>query len=325
VPPASDDGRSAAFITRQPGVAHDMSIDRREAGSGSGLTVQRVGVAKPEGVAQQADPGALNQNTSAGNRPANAEPGRPIEQPGARHVEPLQAFTSRDSASAPNATEPKQAITPATPTEDRASIPGLRPTTSNESWDGAAPHGRQPEPQQPVARPLAADLQAPGLTMMTSGSNELLPAGPASASPTAAVATAATRRALSEDTTSQIVQAIRLQVTRGGGEATIRLEPRHFGEVSITIRVEQGQVNARLQVESPVVREYLQTHQNLLRESLADQQLTLGKFEVAEPPADSRHGERRSPEERGFAGDRQPQRRRQPAPDTPFEPFEVVA
>ena len=120
------------------------------------------------------------------------------------------------------------------------------------------------------------------------------------------------------------MQAIRLQVTRNGGEATIRLEPKHLGELSITVRVDQGQVNARLQAESPVVREYLQSHQNLLRESLADQQLTLGKFEVAEPPAESRSSERRSPEERAYAGDRQ-QRRRQPSPDTPFEPFEVVA
>jgi flagellar hook-length control protein FliK len=85
-------------------------------------------------------------------------------------------------------------------------------------------------------------------------------------------------------------------------------------------------VTARLQAESPVVREYLQSHQGLLRESLADQQLTLGKFEVAEPPAESRDAERRSAEERTFQGDRQaPQRRRQQSPNTPFEPFEVVA
>jgi hypothetical protein len=74
------------------------------------------------------------------------------------------------------------------------------------------------------------------------------------------------------------------------------------------------------------VREYLQNHQGLLRESLADQQLTLGKFEIAEPPAESRDGERRSAEERAFQGDRQSQqRRRQQSPNTPFEPFEVVA
>jgi flagellar hook-length control protein FliK len=74
------------------------------------------------------------------------------------------------------------------------------------------------------------------------------------------------------------------------------------------------------------VREYLHSHQGLLRESLADQQLTLGKFEVAEPPAESRDGERRSAEERAFQENRQPQqRRRQSSADTPFEPFEVVA
>ena len=136
----------------------------------------------------------------------------------------------------------------------------------------------------------------------------------------------ALRSPLPDETTQQIVQAVRLQVTRGGGEAHIRLEPRHLGELTITVRVENGQVSARLQAESPVVREYLQTHQGLLRESLADQQLTLGKYEVAEPPAESRDGERRAFDERRFQGERQAPRKRQaPSSNTPFEPFDVVA
>jgi flagellar hook-length control protein FliK len=186
--------------------------------------------------------------------------------------------------------------------------------------------GRQPEPHVPIARPIAADVQALASVPVTSGSHELLtpPMTPVLSHTIVVAPTVATGSMLPEETATQIVQAIRLQVTQSGGEATIRLEPKHFGELSITVRVEQGQVNARLQAESPVVREYLQSHQNLLRDSLADQQLTLGKFEVAEPPAESRHGERRSSEERAFAGDRQPQRRRQPSPGTPFESFEVV-
>jgi flagellar hook-length control protein FliK len=167
----------------------------------------------------------------------------------------------------------------------------------------------------------------PAPLQVTLGAHEPLNVriGPLSSPAVLVTPTADTRPSLPEETANQIVQAIRLQITRHGGEATIRLEPKHLGELSITVRVDQGQVSARLQAESPVVREYLQSHQNLLRDSLADQQLTLGKFEVTEPPAEARSGDRRSPEERAFSGDRQQQRRRQPSPETPFEPFDVIA
>ena len=198
----------------------------------------------------------------------------------------------------------------------------------NAQQSGDAPdRSRQSEPRLTFSRPIAADVQTLGALAMTSAAHDVLSARMAPVSqPAIIVAPVLTSgTALPEETANQIVQAIRFQLVRGGGEATIRLEPRHFGELSITVRVDHGQVTARVQAESPVVREYLQSHQGMLRDSLADQQLTLGKLEIAAPPAESRDGERRSGEERASHGDRQSPRRRQPSPNTPFEPFDVVA
>ena len=94
---------------------------------------------------------------------------------------------------------------------------------------------------------------------------------------------------------AEIVQAIRMQFLGGGGEAHIRLEPNHFGEVTVSVRVDQGTVAVRLQAEVPAVREWLQTHQQMLRQGLAEQQLTLDRIEIVEPSSTEsreRHGER---------------------------------
>jgi flagellar hook-length control protein FliK len=192
----------------------------------------------------------------------------------------------------------------------------------------AAPdRSRVAETPLPLVRPLAADIQALGTATVAYGHDVLGGRVTAGASPTVSVAPPApTTAALPDDTARQIAQSIRLQVSRGGGEATIQLDPRHFGEMSITIRIEHGQVNARVQADSPVVREYLQSHHHVLRDSLAEQQLTLSKFEVAEPPAEPRQGDRRPADERAFQGERQPPRRRQPGTAaSSFEPFEVIA
>jgi flagellar hook-length control protein FliK len=293
-------------------------------GSSSGSTVQRSRVAKPESVTQNAEPRTLNQNL----------------EPGTRNHEPLPgvAAVTRVSVDATAESVPTNRTTRSTP---RSEVPSslsafevraelaTAASDTNQS-DHASDRGRQFQPPQPhltLPHPVAIDVQTLGTLAMASSGHDLLPGRAVALAqpPIIAAPASANGSALPEETANQIVQSIRFQIIRGGGEATIRLEPKHFGELSITVRVEQGQVNARLQAESPVVREYLQNHQGLLRESLADQQLTLGKFDIAEPPAESRDGERRSAEERAFQGDRQSQRRRQQSPNTPFEPFDVVA
>lgn len=126
-----------------------------------------------------------------------------------------------------------------------------------------------------------------------------------------------------EDTVAQLVQSLRFQLSRGVGEAQIRLEPRHFGDVTVGVRVEQGQVVARLQVEAPSVREWLQTNQAWLRTGLAEHGLTLDRLEVSEP-ADTRNTKDDRSEGRHQAApghDQQGRRFRRPDTGQRFEVF----
>jgi flagellar hook-length control protein FliK len=148
---------------------------------------------------------------------------------------------------------------------------------------------------------------------------------PATARAFAAEVTAATNSLLEPPSTSQldqIVQAIRLQWSRGGGEAHIRLEPQHFGELTVSLRVDQGQVVARLQADTPIVREWLQANQQVLRQSLAEQNLTLNRLEVSEPSQSRQGAARDGQHEQGEAKERSARRPRTPDAG---ETFEVVA
>ena len=89
------------------------------------------------------------------------------------------------------------------------------------------------------------------------------------------------RRSPDDARSPQIVQAIRLQWSRGVGEAHIRLDPEQFGDLTVSLRVERGQVVARLQADAPAVREWLQTNQHALHDGLAEHDLTLDRLEVA--------------------------------------------
>jgi len=130
--------------------------------------------------------------------------------------------------------------------------------------------------------------------------------------------------ALPDTTAAQIVQTLRITVMGNGGEATITLDPNQFGELRVSIRVEQGQVVARMEADSPVVREWLQANHNLLRQQLGDQNLTLNRLEIHEPSEpNSTPRERRESTDDQASQDGRPQRRRR-EPDA-NERFEVVA
>ena len=127
---------------------------------------------------------------------------------------------------------------------------------------------------------------------------------------------------LPAETSTQIVQAIRMQVLRDGGEAHIRLDPRQFGDMTVRIRVDQGQVTARVEADTPVVREWLQNNQHLLRQNLAGQQLTLERLDVREPSSPADQGRRDESSGRDQSRNQgQPRRRRADG----GELFEVVA
>jgi flagellar hook-length control protein FliK len=123
---------------------------------------------------------------------------------------------------------------------------------------------------------------------------------------------------------SQLVRSIRLQWAQGGGDAVIRLEPRHFGDVRVALRVDQGQVTARLNVEAPAAREWLQNNQTWLRGSLSDHGLTLSRLEVTEPANESfDHGRRQTDREaaREKSQDQGHRRPRKPSTGERFETF----
>ena len=134
--------------------------------------------------------------------------------------------------------------------------------------------------------------------------------------------TSALLEAPSTTTADQIVQTIRMQWARGGGEAHIRLEPQQFGDLTVSVRVDQGQVVARLSADTPVIREWLQANQQLLRQSLAEHNLTLSKLEVSEPGNEPRHGTSRNSQEQA-SREGKPARRPK-SPDT-GETFEILA
>jgi hypothetical protein len=135
----------------------------------------------------------------------------------------------------------------------------------------------------------------------------VLPAAPSSVTAVAPIAHAALQSPMSATTTTlradadarvpgenaeRIVQSIRLQWARGGGEARIILEPSHLGELTVSLKVDQGVVSVRLQAEAPLVREWLQTQQQTLRQGLAEHQLTLDRLEIAAPDQSHDSGDR---------------------------------
>ena len=111
---------------------------------------------------------------------------------------------------------------------------------------------------------------------------------------------------------SQVVRAISLAWKAGQGEARIRLQPEHLGELVVTLRVEQGVVVAIVKAENAEARERIQANEALLREGLAQQGLDLDSLVVTADPDRRR--------EQPQTSQRRPARAYRRAPDstTPF-------
>lgn len=80
---------------------------------------------------------------------------------------------------------------------------------------------------------------------------------------------------------SRMIESMRIQWRQGVPEATVRLNPEHLGEVTISIRVDRGAVTATVHAETPEVQQWLETQQDRLRSGLADQGLSLERFVVS--------------------------------------------
>ena len=80
----------------------------------------------------------------------------------------------------------------------------------------------------------------------------------------------------------QLVRAIKLQWRDGIGEARIRLNPPHLGEVQVALQVRQGAVSAVLTSDSDVVRGWMRSQSHELKAMLASQGLELDQLLVEE-------------------------------------------
>lgn len=78
----------------------------------------------------------------------------------------------------------------------------------------------------------------------------------------------------------RLVESMRVQWRQGVPEATVRLNPQHLGEVTISIRVDRGVVSATFHAETPAVQQWLEAQEDKLRNGLADQGLNLERFVV---------------------------------------------
>ena len=97
------------------------------------------------------------------------------------------------------------------------------------------------------------------------------------------------------DTPHRLVQSMRLQFLRGGGEAIVQLHPEHLGQVTVSLRVEQGSVAARITAAAPVVAEWLEARQQSLRDGLQANGLTLDRLSIDRDGRSPDRRERREP------------------------------
>ena len=111
---------------------------------------------------------------------------------------------------------------------------------------------------------------------------------------------------------ARLVESVRVQWRQGVPEATVKLNPEHLGEVTISVRVERGHVAAVVHAETAAVQQWLEAHEDKVRNGLADQGLTLERFVVQRDRQQQRRDGRQSP----------PARYRTPAPSG--QRFEVT-
>lgn len=242
---------------------------------------QPMGVAT--GFAQAVDPGQA----------LSADPTSAIGQRGPRGVrrtpEAARVFVDRFKAN--------EASIEATLPNGRA---GGRPVDA-----GTTPSGDKP----PVAAAPPPRFDLPALSGATAGLRNATPIS--SEAPTL----------VDQDggLESQIVQAVKVQWGRDGGEARIRLQPHYLGELMISLRVDQGGVTAHLVASAPEVRQWIESNEAMLRQSLAQHDLTLERLVVTEeePSAGTSEEGPRHKESREQA-------RRQPRRSHREATFEVV-
>jgi hypothetical protein len=92
-----------------------------------------------------------------------------------------------------------------------------------------------------------------------------------------------------------VAQAILDQVETGGGEARIRLDPGHLGEVVIHVRTHGAHVEVSVQAEQPQAQQLLRDNANDLSALLVQRGLSLSDLNVGQGSGNAhQQGERPS-------------------------------
>jgi flagellar hook-length control protein FliK len=112
-----------------------------------------------------------------------------------------------------------------------------------------------------------------------------------------------------------LVQGIRIQLRQGISEATVRLQPEHFGEVTIAVRLEKGMVSAQVRAEASGVCDWLAGQEESIRSNLSEHGLQLDRFVV----------QRDRPRERRETPQQSNRPRARQVPDAEQPRFEVAA
>jgi flagellar hook-length control protein FliK len=93
-----------------------------------------------------------------------------------------------------------------------------------------------------------------------------------------------------------VVRSVRMHFNQGGGEARLQLNPEHLGQVTLTVKVDQGSVAAHIQAESPDARRWIESNQQELRSALEDQGLEVKELVVTTDPDGQREREQQARE-----------------------------
>jgi hypothetical protein len=271
---------------------------------------------------------------------ATADPKAP-ESP-RRSVQPREGKPSGDV---------EQVLPVAAEKGESASVDTLRPPVADAQTGVAAvaEHGRpnladhnQEDKQDPrfaapapvvPATPIAgetakspADVRVDGPAETTSRTTEaaprVTPLGTAAPQPLPAAAhfdippaapTDVPRGPLPAETSESIIQSLRMQYQRGGGDAIVHIKPEHLGPVTVSMRVENGAVTAVIDADNPAVAEWLRANEHVLRDGLASSGLHLERFTV------KRDGQSPDESRKHWRPPDPPQRRRSLQPQSTFE------
>ena len=207
-------------------------------------------------------------------------------------------------AAATRGDDPSTALTAAGNELLRAALIAIGHTAGADSAgsDSSSGNGSRRGPTAPPAQAASAFARAT-VTSMDSASSLSMAAGLRPSEGADAEDLVSESPINGASLTRSFVQTVRVQVRQGGGEAHIRLNPEHLGEVSVLVKVDGSGVSATLRAESVVVRGWLEAHQQELRAALKEQGLSLDDLVIdadgrSRQEADAQAQQQRRPAQR---------------------------